>query len=84
MLNMQVCNLDGDLFLCGLADCMYQLVSIVHLCLGYMLQIPGFKDDLIFAPEQHFTDNERTCRVYNEMHTGEWWWSVQVRHNVGE
>ena len=22
----------------------------------------------------------RTCRIYNEMHTGNWWWSVQVRH----
>lgn len=43
---------------------------------------PELKNDLIFAPERHFTDNERTCRIYNEMHTGDWWWSVQVRHKA--
>ena len=43
---------------------------------------PTFQHDLIFAPERHFTDDERKCRVYNEMHTGDWWWSVQVRQKV--
>jgi len=42
---------------------------------------PEFQDDLVFAPERHFTNNERTCRIYNEMYTGDWWWSVQVRKN---
>jgi hypothetical protein len=40
---------------------------------------PQFADDLVFAPEQHYTSEERTCRVYNEIHTGDWWWTVQVR-----
>ena len=40
---------------------------------------PDFRLDLVFAPEQHFTSDERTCRIYNEMYTGDWWWSVQVR-----
>jgi hypothetical protein len=39
---------------------------------------PDFHLDLVFAPERHFTNDERTCRIYNEMHTGDWWWSVQV------
>ena len=39
---------------------------------------PKFARELVFAPERHYTDTERTCRVYNEMHTGDWWWSVQV------
>jgi len=43
---------------------------------------PSFQHDLVFAPEQHFTNNERTCHVYNEMYTGDWWWSVQVRKRV--
>jgi len=43
---------------------------------------PDFQHDLIFVPEQHFTNNERTCRIYNEMYTGDWWWSVQVRKKV--
>lgn len=40
---------------------------------------PEFAHELVYAPEQHYTDAERTRRVYNEMHTGNWWWSVQVR-----
>ena len=40
------------------------------------------KDNLIFAPEQHFTNNEQTSRIYNKMHTGDWWWSVQVHHKA--
>ncbi|KAN0103742.1 hypothetical protein V8E52_011679, partial [Russula decolorans] len=39
---------------------------------------PELKHDLVFAPERHFTNNERTCRIYSEMHTGDWWWSVQA------
>lgn len=34
---------------------------------------------MVFAPEQHYTNAEKTHRIYNEMHTGDWWWSVQVR-----
>ena len=40
---------------------------------------PDFQHDLVFAPERHFTNDERICRIYNEMYTGDWWWSVQVR-----
>ncbi|KAI9454588.1 hypothetical protein BJY52DRAFT_1205245 [Lactarius psammicola] len=39
---------------------------------------PEFAHELVFAPERHYADAERTCRVYNEMHTGDWWWSVQA------
>ena len=35
----------------------------------------------MFVPEQHYTNDERKCRVVNEMNTGDWWWSVQV-HNI--
>ena len=41
---------------------------------------PEFQHDLIFSPERHFADKERTQRVYNDMHTGDWWWSVQVHY----
>ena len=37
-----------------------------------------FQHDLVFSPERHFTDAERKCCIYNDMHTGDWWWSVQV------
>ena len=39
---------------------------------------PQFMHGLAFAPEQHYTSSERTCRIYNEMYTGDWWWMVQV------
>ena len=39
---------------------------------------PEFAQDLIYVPEQHYTDTTWTCCVYNKMHTGDWWWSVQV------
>lgn len=48
-------------------------------CIRSLFGNPDFANDLIYAPERHYTDAERTCRVYNEMHTGNWWWSVQVR-----
>lgn len=40
---------------------------------------PEFQHNLIFSPEQHFTNEEQMHRIYNEMHTGDWWWSIQVR-----
>ncbi|KAH9962900.1 hypothetical protein BC827DRAFT_1129682 [Russula dissimulans] len=33
---------------------------------------PEFACDLIFAPERHYLDSEKTHRVYSEMHTGDW------------
>jgi hypothetical protein len=39
---------------------------------------PDFRDNLIFAPEQHFTNGNPKRRIYSEMYTGDWWWSVQV------
>jgi len=49
-------------------------------CIQSLYGDPGFVQDLVFAPERHYTSAERTCRIYNEMHTGDWWWMVQVRN----
>ena len=38
-----------------------------------------FAQDLVFAPERHYTSCERTSCLYNEMYTCDWWWTVQVR-----
>lgn len=48
-------------------------------CIRALYGDPEFANDLVFAPERHYTNREKTCRVYSEMHTGDWWWSVQVR-----
>jgi len=48
-------------------------------CIRSLYGDPGFVHDLVFAPERHYTNTSRTCRIFSEMHTGNWWWSVQVR-----
>ncbi|KAH9021813.1 hypothetical protein EDB84DRAFT_520197 [Lactarius hengduanensis] len=47
-------------------------------CIRTFFGDPEFTHELAFAPERHYSDPERTCRVYSEMHTGDWWWAVQV------
>ena len=51
-------------------------------CIRTLYGNPEFTCDLAFVPECHYTNHERTCRVYNEMHTGDWWWAVQVRSHI--
>jgi hypothetical protein len=48
-------------------------------CIRALYGDPQFAEHLVFAPERHYTSREHSCRIYNEMHTGDWWWSVQVR-----
>ena len=48
-------------------------------CIRSLYGDPEFAQDLTFAPERHYTSDERTSRLYNEMYTGDWWWAVQVR-----
>jgi Plavaka transposase len=48
-------------------------------CIRALYGDPEFARHLAFTPERHYTDPERTCRIYSDMHTGEWWWAVQVR-----
>lgn len=43
---------------------------------------PGFCNKMQFAPERHWVDEKRKKRVYNEMNTGDWWWSRQVSELV--
>jgi hypothetical protein len=47
-------------------------------CIQSLYSDPEFAHDLVFAPERHYTDHQCTSCVYSEMHTGDWWWSVQV------
>ncbi|KAH8986784.1 hypothetical protein EDB86DRAFT_3082630 [Lactarius hatsudake] len=47
-------------------------------CIRTLYSDPEFARDLVFAPERHYTNHERKCRVYSEMHTGDWWWAVQT------
>ncbi|KAF8257246.1 hypothetical protein EI94DRAFT_1632425, partial [Lactarius quietus] len=44
---------------------------------------PKFARDMVYALERHYANSERSSRVYSEMHTGDWWWAVQVRRQPG-
>ena len=48
-------------------------------CVRDLYGDPNFAEHLVVVPERHYTSHERTCRIYNDMHTGDWWWAVQVR-----
>lgn len=47
-------------------------------CVKALFGAPEFASDLIFRPVRHYADEGRKTRVYHDMHTGDWWWSMQV------
>ena len=47
-------------------------------CIRTLFGDPAFAKRLIFAPEHHYQDAGHTTQIFSEMHTGKWWWSVQV------
>ena len=50
-------------------------------CLRALFGDARFSNHLVFAPERHYQDAGHTIQAFGEMHTGKWWWSVQVRLN---
>jgi hypothetical protein len=53
-------------------------------CICSLYGNPDFVQDLVYAPEQHYTSKEQTCRIINEMHTADWWWTMQVSNTIYE
>ena len=51
-------------------------------CIRSIYGDPEFAQDLVVTPERHYTDPGWMERVYSEMHTGDWWWAVQVRNTI--
>ena len=49
-------------------------------CIRAIYGDPELVQDLVFAPERHYVGDGQTQRVYGDMYTGDWWWSVQVRN----
>lgn len=40
---------------------------------------PDFAAELIHKPERHYQQSgNRKSRVFHDMHTGSWWWEIQV------
>lgn len=50
----------------------------VIACIKALFGDPDFAPYLVFAPEKHYVDENKTMRMYHDMHTGKWWWSTQV------
>ncbi|KAI0833510.1 hypothetical protein BC628DRAFT_1308548 [Trametes gibbosa] len=48
-------------------------------CIKALYGDPEHAQYLCFAPERHYADSGNTTRLYHDLHTGEWWWSVQAQ-----
>ncbi|KAI0673077.1 hypothetical protein C8Q78DRAFT_970143 [Trametes maxima] len=46
-------------------------------CIKALYSDPEHVRYLCFAPERHYADVDKTIRLYHDLHTGKWWWSVQ-------
>ncbi|KAI9439656.1 hypothetical protein H4582DRAFT_2110965 [Lactarius indigo] len=51
-------------------------------CIRALFGDPDLAPYLIFAPEKHYIDDERTEQMYHDMHTGSWWWTMQTQAAV--
>ena len=48
-------------------------------CIEALYSNPEFAAHLIFKPERHYRRSGRErVRVFHDMHTGNWWWEIQV------
>ena len=47
-------------------------------CIRSLYGDPSWAQELAFAPERHYTSDARTSRIYNELYTSDWWWTIQV------
>ncbi|TEB31128.1 hypothetical protein FA13DRAFT_1791834 [Coprinellus micaceus] len=49
----------------------------IGACIRSLFSDPEFAPYLKYAPEQHYTDESCSVRLYHDIHTGEWWSSTQ-------
>ncbi|KAJ6527827.1 hypothetical protein B0H19DRAFT_969493 [Mycena capillaripes] len=46
-------------------------------CVKALYGDPEFAEELVFMPERHYADADKLTRLYDDMHTAEWWWRTQ-------
>ena len=51
-------------------------------CIKVLYGNPELAPFLAHSPEKHYTAPDKKSRIYSEMHTGKWWWKVQVSLNI--
>lgn len=49
-------------------------------CIEFLLRQSAFKEHMTYAPVREYNDENE--RVYSELHTGDWWWRMQVLQSV--
>ncbi|PCH34487.1 hypothetical protein WOLCODRAFT_61054 [Wolfiporia cocos MD-104 SS10] len=47
-------------------------------CIKALFGDPEIACYLVFAPERHYANAQKTVRLYHDMHTGDWWWTAQL------
>ena len=47
-------------------------------CIKTLWRDPELTPHLIVKPEQHYMDGTTTVWMFHNMHTGKWWWEMQV------
>ncbi|THU75786.1 hypothetical protein K435DRAFT_814023, partial [Dendrothele bispora CBS 962.96] len=46
-------------------------------CIRALYKSPEHARYLCVAPERHYSDADKTSRLYHDLYTGKWWWSTQ-------
>ncbi|KAG1863043.1 hypothetical protein F4604DRAFT_1882211 [Suillus subluteus] len=46
-------------------------------CIKALYSDPEFLQHLNYAPKHHYVYADKTIRMYHDIHTGKWWWSMQ-------
>ncbi|KAG2339926.1 hypothetical protein BDR05DRAFT_977595 [Suillus weaverae] len=46
-------------------------------CVKALYEDLEFAPYLVFIPERHYADKDKTMWLYHDMHTGKWWWHTQ-------
>ncbi|KAG2130810.1 uncharacterized protein EDB93DRAFT_1255700 [Suillus bovinus] len=61
------------------AKCSIFSTADILECIKDLYGNPDFADFLVFAPEHHYTDADKTVWYFGDMHTDKWWWSTQKK-----
>ncbi|KAJ3870603.1 hypothetical protein F5051DRAFT_447434 [Lentinula edodes] len=51
----------------------------IEECIRALYGFPDHVRYLCVSPERHYSDANKTQRLYHDMHTGKWWWNTQVQ-----
>ncbi|KAI0060270.1 hypothetical protein BV25DRAFT_1807574 [Artomyces pyxidatus] len=46
-------------------------------CIEALFGAPDLAPSMVYAPQRHYLDIDRTVRVYSDMHASKWWWKDQ-------